>query len=101
MATITYDSFIRFMNKKYREYLNLSKYAVLFYEWDDYSLWLFFEKNNGDVDEYYQDLEQDIMEYTEHQKEERERKHAKRKSRETTQEENGQPRHSEGDSSNS
>lgn len=50
--------FLQYVNKKYNK---------TFKTFDDYSMWLFYKKNNNVVERYYYDLEEDLIEYTEEQ----------------------------------
>lgn len=59
-----YITFVKFVNKKYRRELKLSEKAVLFYNIDDYLLFLFYDFLNEDVEKYYYKLEEDFMEYS-------------------------------------
>jgi hypothetical protein len=69
MGTIAKElSFMKWVNAKYREELKLHKTAVLFYEWDDYALFLYYDKCHQNDQIYYEKLEDDIKEYVDAQK---------------------------------
>lgn len=54
-----YDTkFVTFLNRKYK------KYNVFFTYFDDYILWLYYEKLKCNEKKYYQELEDDIWEYS-------------------------------------
>lgn len=56
-------SFINYVNKKYKEELKNSN-TNLFVHFDDYILWLWYEKFNKNDELYYSRLEDDMMEYS-------------------------------------
>lgn len=56
-------TFINWINRKYKKELNYPANVTKFYYWDDYAIWLYFEKFNQDDDKYYEALEQDIKEF--------------------------------------
>lgn len=60
-------SFINWMNKKYRKELGLAPTAVKFYYYDDYAIWMYFEKYKMNDQQYYEALEEDIKEYCDFQ----------------------------------
>ena len=60
-------SFINFVNSKYRKLLNYSQTSVLFYDIDDYLLFLYFDYYKKDDDKYYSKLEDDLIEYSNQQ----------------------------------
>jgi len=51
-------SFLNFINRKYNK---------MFTCFDDYSMWLFYEKFNKNAEEYYYELEEDLILYVENQ----------------------------------
>ena len=58
------STFVDFVNRKYRKELNLPPTAVKFYTWDDYAIFLYFEKFKQDDEKYYYALENDLEEYS-------------------------------------
>ena len=57
-------TFIQYMNKKYAKELNYPERTHLFEHFDDYIMWLWYEKFNRNDEEYYSRLEDDMMEYS-------------------------------------
>lgn len=60
-------TFINWVNRKYREELGLPPTARKFLFWDDYAIWLYFEKFKKNDEKYYEALENDIKEYSDEQ----------------------------------
>lgn len=60
-SNITY---INFLNRKYRKIFGLKDNVVLFYNIDDYVLFLFYDYFNKDEEKYYYRIEEDITEYS-------------------------------------
>lgn len=60
-------TFINFVNKKYAKELNRPLRSHLFCYYDDYAMWLFFEKCKEDYEEYYYLAEKDWKEYSDMQ----------------------------------
>lgn len=60
-------TFINWVNRKYREELGIGKNGYKFIYWDDYAIWLYFEKYKKDDERYYEALENDIKEYSDSQ----------------------------------
>mgnify|MGYP001623252836 CR=1 FL=1 len=55
--------FMHFINSKYKKELNMPKKSTLFYDFDDYALYLFYEVYHMDTETYYYHLEEDLREY--------------------------------------
>lgn len=51
-------TFLKYVNKKYKKIFN---------SFDDYTMWLFYDKHNKNTENYYYALEDDIAEYVEEQ----------------------------------
>ncbi|MCI9585687.1 MAG: hypothetical protein HFH45_03540 [Bacilli bacterium] len=56
-------SFLTFVNRKYRKLSGQSPKVILFYDIDDYMLYLFYDVYNEDAEKYYYKLEEDLIEY--------------------------------------
>ena len=61
------SSFINYVNQKYCKELGKKERSHLFDYWDDYAMWLFYEKAKEDETKYYAVLEKDIWEYSDKQ----------------------------------
>lgn len=60
-------TFMNWVNRKYRKELGLPPTARKFLYWDDYAIWLYFEKFKQDEAKYYEALEDDIKAYSDEQ----------------------------------
>ncbi len=60
-------TFMNWVNRKYRKELGLPPTARKFLYWDDYAIWLYFEKFKQDEAKYYAALEDDIKAYSDEQ----------------------------------
>ena len=63
------DSFVSYVNRKYCRELGKKARTSLFREWDDYAMWLYYDKAKESEEKYYKFLETDLIEYSEMQDE--------------------------------
>lgn len=56
-------SFMSFINKKYKSILGKEINSTMFYNFDDYALYLFYDKYKMNTEKYYWRLEDDFREY--------------------------------------
>lgn len=56
-------SFLTFVNRKYKKLLQKKSNMTMFYDFDDYALFLYYDLYKKDYEDYYWNLENDLREY--------------------------------------
>lgn len=60
-------TFVNFVNSKYRKELGIKTTGRMFNYYDDYALWMYFDKYKMNDEKYYDALEEDVKEYSDMQ----------------------------------